>query len=191
MYKRQEVCLGLDDADLLNKASRAKNGSAFDALWAGNTSRHNGDHSAADMALLNALAFWTGKDAVRMDRLFRQSGLMRPKWDESHGTSTYGAMTVDKAIADCREVYTGLQPILTASGEPIDPYRGTDDANADLFLRQHGADVRYCPPWDKWILWTGTHWRIDDRLDIDRMTADIPRQLYNPSCHLPCFRRQN
>src|SRR5439155_6898238 len=26
------------------------------------------------------LAFWTRRDAARMDRLFRQSGLMRPKW---------------------------------------------------------------------------------------------------------------
>ena len=167
-----------DDQALLNKASRSKSGSLFNALWVGDLSAHNGDHSAADLALLNLLAFWTGKDAPRMDRLFRQSGLMRPKWNEMHGATTYGDASISKAIAQGGAVYTGLQPILTASGEPIDPYRGTDDANADLFLHQHGNDVRYCPPWDDWLLWSGSHWRRDDRLGIDRLTADLPRFLY-------------
>ena len=60
----------------------------------------------------------------------------------------------------------------------LDAYRGTDDANAALLLGMHGADIRYCPPWEKWLLWSGTHWRIDDALDIERRAADIPRLLY-------------
>ena len=56
-------------------------------------------------------------------------------------------------------------------------FRGTDDANADLLLKLHGADIRYCPPWDKWLLWAGSHWQIDTRLDIDRLSADVPRAL--------------
>lgn len=40
------------------------------------------DRSAADQALLQHLAFWTGKDGERMLRLMRRSGLVRPKWDE-------------------------------------------------------------------------------------------------------------
>jgi putative DNA primase/helicase len=105
-----EASLDLDDAALLDKARNAKNGSSFNALWSGDTSRHGGDHSSADMALLNALAFWTNKDSDRMDRLFRQSGLMRPKWDVVHdpeGQRTYGQISIDKAIADCREGYSG------------------------------------------------------------------------------------
>ena len=99
----------LDDMTLLDKAGNARNGSEFNALWSGDTSRHNDDHSAADLALLNILAFWTGKDSSRMDQLFRQSGLMRDKWDEAHYSDgqTYGQVSIDKAIADCREVYSG------------------------------------------------------------------------------------
>ena len=48
------------------------------------------------------LAFWTGRDAERMDALFRKSGLMRPKRDEKHGAQTYGEMTIGKAIKDTR-----------------------------------------------------------------------------------------
>jgi putative DNA primase/helicase len=44
------------------------------------------------------LAFWTGKDAERMDQLFRLSGLYRPKWDERHGARTYGEVTIANAI---------------------------------------------------------------------------------------------
>ncbi|MFQ7644172.1 hypothetical protein, partial [Ruthenibacterium lactatiformans] len=45
------------------------------------TYRPTPSHSEADIALCNALAWWTNCDAARVDRLFRQSGLMREKWD--------------------------------------------------------------------------------------------------------------
>ncbi|MBK8752817.1 MAG: hypothetical protein IPL99_14780 [Candidatus Competibacteraceae bacterium] len=99
--------LDLNDATLLTKAQASrKGGSQFTALWSGDLSAHNGDHSAADLALCNALAFWTGKDPARMDRLFRQSDLMRPKWDERRGEQTYGERTLAAAIEGTREVFT-------------------------------------------------------------------------------------
>jgi putative DNA primase/helicase len=178
----------LDDAALLDKARRARNGAEFERLWSGDTSGHGGDDSAADLALCNILAFWTGGDPDRIDRLFRQSGLMRPKWDTRRGESTYGAATIAKAIESTRETYSGRPPepqrpeAGAANVEPtaldLDPYRGTDEANAALFLSLHGADVRYCPPWDKWLLWTGSHWRIDDLMDVARLAGDMPRELY-------------
>lgn len=101
--------LDLDDAALLDKAHAARNGGDFERLWAGDTSGHGSDDSAADLALCNHLAFWTGGDADRIDRLFRQSGLMREKWDEVHFADgrTYGQATLDKAIAGCTTVYSG------------------------------------------------------------------------------------
>jgi hypothetical protein len=39
------------------------------------------DASSADAALAQHLAFWTGKDCARMDRLMRRSALAREKWD--------------------------------------------------------------------------------------------------------------
>jgi predicted RNase H-like nuclease (RuvC/YqgF family) len=42
-----------------------------------------------------------------MDSLFRDSGLMRPKWDEVHYAdgSTYGAKTIQRAICRTTEFY--------------------------------------------------------------------------------------
>ncbi|MBR1485624.1 MAG: hypothetical protein IJ859_01610 [Synergistaceae bacterium] len=99
----------LSDTELLEKIFNSKNGSEVKALFDGDTSRHGGDESAADLALCNHLAFWTKGDAVRMDNLFRQSRLMREKWDRPTGGSTYGAITINKAIQSMRNAYTGKQ----------------------------------------------------------------------------------
>lgn len=93
-------------SDLIDKARKAANGNQFILLYdLGDTSKHNNDDSSADLALCNMLAFWTGKDALLMDSLFRQSALMRAKWDESRGRLTYGQMTIDKAINGCTEIF--------------------------------------------------------------------------------------
>lgn len=97
--------LTLEDADLLNRARNARNGAAFSRLWEGDISGYQ-SQSEADIALCNQLAFWTGRDPQRMDKLFRQSGLMRDKWDRRQSGSTYGALTIQNACQSCREVYT-------------------------------------------------------------------------------------
>jgi primase-polymerase (primpol)-like protein len=63
------------------------------ALWRGDTSAYGDDHSRADQALCCHLAFWTNYDAERIDRMFRRSGLMRPKWE----ANSYREATLGKA----------------------------------------------------------------------------------------------
>ncbi|WP_121820069.1 phage NrS-1 polymerase family protein [Halostella salina] len=96
----------LSDAALLERAQAAKNGAKFDRLWRGDTSGYD-SHSEADMALCSLLAFWTGGDATRMNRLFTSSGLHRTKWDDVHFSdgSTYGEKTVERAISGTSEYY--------------------------------------------------------------------------------------
>ncbi len=40
-----------------------------------------------------------------MDKLFRRSGLMRPKWDSKRGSETYGSKTIARAIGQTGETY--------------------------------------------------------------------------------------
>jgi hypothetical protein len=88
----------LTDEQVLAKARTCpKTGKSFQALWNGSTRGHGGDHSAADLALCNYLRYWCGRDMVQVDRLFRQSKLMRDKWDEKRGETTYGRWTLDRA----------------------------------------------------------------------------------------------
>ena len=76
----------------------SRHGSEISALFNGDISNYGGDDSRADLALASYLAFWTDNDLTRMDSLFRQSKLMRPKWDEKRGSLTYGEMTLRKAL---------------------------------------------------------------------------------------------
>src|SRR5579875_5893 len=85
---------GLSDTALIERAFRAKSGFRFRKLWSGDISDYGGDHSRADAALCRMLAFWTGGDCERIDRLFRMSGLMRDKWDRRTGQETYGTRTI-------------------------------------------------------------------------------------------------
>ena len=123
------------DDDILQRASVAKNGAKFRALWDGDTSGHGDDHSRADASLCTILAQWCRGDKGRVDRLFRRSGLMRPKWDERHAAdgSTYGTMTVRRA---CEEWCTQSHPARpTAHGSDGDAAGGRKAALSG----RHGA----------------------------------------------------
>jgi hypothetical protein len=111
---------GLEDRDIIERASRARNGDTFRRLYEGDWSAYP-SHSEADLALCNTLAFWTGRDGAAMDRIFRSSGLMRPKWDERHfGPRTYGQETIAKASAACANTYTPPPPRIH-NPEPVAP----------------------------------------------------------------------
>ena len=94
------------DSELLEKMFSSFHGGKILALYNGDILSYDNDESRADLALCNYFAFWTNNDLVRMDRLFRKSGLMRPKWDEKRGSQTYGELTLRKALRS--EGYSAL-----------------------------------------------------------------------------------
>lgn len=76
------------------------------------------DHSSADYALCNHLAFWTGRDCERVDRLFRRSALYRDKWERSD----YRTDTVIKAVSACQSVYNRpAAPAPSDGPESVEP----------------------------------------------------------------------
>jgi primase-polymerase (primpol)-like protein len=87
-------CRPEDDGELIRQACEAANGAEFKRLWEGKWEGFYPSQSEADLALCHRLAYWTDGDLVAMDRLFRRSGLMRPKWDEDTGYGTYGYRTL-------------------------------------------------------------------------------------------------
>lgn len=104
---REAQAVTLSDDEVLSKAmNNPKMGGAFLALYNGDWQGKYGSQSEADQAFCNYLAFWTGCNDDQMDRIFRSSGLIRPKWDEKHGLMTYGEKTITKACDDCTEVYS-------------------------------------------------------------------------------------
>jgi putative DNA primase/helicase len=95
----------LSDEEIIKKASSSrKNGQKFSAIWVGRWNDYFNSWSEADSSVVFTLAFYT-KDAAQIDRMFRTSGLMRPKWDEKHGAQTYGQMTIAKVLAQVTGQY--------------------------------------------------------------------------------------
>ncbi len=113
--------LSLDDAAIVQRARSAANGHKFDQLWSGSTSAHGEDSSAADLALLSLLAFYT-QDEAQLNRLFRQSGLMREKWERAD----YRSRTIARAL-NRSEFYGPPARIITRIG----PETTVSDAGAD------------------------------------------------------------
>ena len=110
------------DTELLDRIRASRQGAPFNRLWAGDTSDHADDDSAADLALCNILVWWTNHDIARVDMLFRQSGLMREKWDSRRGDSTYGARTMETANAG---ITGGYEPATRTNGHTSSAGRGT------------------------------------------------------------------
>jgi hypothetical protein len=98
-----------DDDELIRRMLNARQSAAASLgdkaslrqLWAGEVEQ-NSEH---DMALAAHLAFWTGCDAERMERLMRRSGMKREKWNTHRPGGTYLTMTIENAIAGCSAVY--------------------------------------------------------------------------------------
>ena len=87
------------DREIIAKAETGHDGVEFQALMQGK--QFVDDNSTNDWKLVRKLAFYSGGNAELMDQIFRQSGLMRDKWDRRYGQDnlTYGEKTIRNAIA--------------------------------------------------------------------------------------------
>ena len=85
----------IEDDDLTERAMSARNGEKFRRLWEGHWEGYP-SRSEADLALCSLLAFWT-QDPEQIDRLFRQSGLTRKKWEKR---ADYRRGTIEKALGE-------------------------------------------------------------------------------------------
>ena len=54
-------------------------------------------------------------------------------------------------------------------------YLCADAGNAERLVDRHGANLRYCYPWGKWLLYDGARWRVDDRGAVVRLARTCIR----------------
>lgn len=174
----QFVRLEMSDTDIINKARACATGQVFQLLYDGAWQGLFNSQSEADLALCGQLAFWCQKDEEQIDRIFRSSGLMRPKWDEKRGAVTYGQMTVTKAVAKCSDVYTphrGQDDTKLALGlfgkrkeVRRKQYDRTDTGNAHRLFDKCNGEIHYSYARKKWYYWTGKLWALDETGEIKK-----------------------
>jgi putative DNA primase/helicase len=190
--------LDLPDNELIQRALAAKNGAEFGRLWSGDFAAYP-SQSEADQAFCNYLAFWTGNDPVSVDRLFRQSGLYREKWNRKD----YRERTIKNAVSSTREVYSpserGPRLVLKKDAEketaesstvPTRPdvtsgLNLTDMGNAERLVAMSGGDIRYCHNWDKWITWDNSRWIRDEAGTVERLAKRAARSIYAEASNEP------
>lgn len=159
----------LTDESVISKAMASKQGEKFKSLWNG-TIPEDKSHSEADQALCTILAFWCGGDTAQMDRLFRQSGLMREKWERDD----YSTATLDNAVAITTEFYKPIavdsaadefnettQALAQLNPARNNRYRNGDIGFGRLFADVHKRVARYVPERKKWYIYDGSRWVPD------------------------------
>jgi putative DNA primase/helicase len=202
-HEKENVTLNINDDDIIEKAISAKNGDLFAKLMDGSWAGLYASQSEADIALCNMLAFWTGRDADAIDRIFRRSGLYRDKWDERRPGGSYGSITIDDAIANCEKVYQpkkdGQRKRKATEAPPEDPpdyddgfeqfVKDQEDANkkksfslddignAERLVARYGEDIRYCFPFKQWLIWDEICWKHDTKGRIFEMARQTARSI--------------
>lgn len=177
----------LSDQEIIDKARNCKTGGVFQLLYSGQWQGIYSSQSEADLALCNHLAFWCQKDAQKMDRIFRTSGLMRDKWDKFRGQYTYGQKTIEQAISHCVDVYepqavsndTEIALAFFGKGQegvaelPKNHYDMTDTGNAQRLRDKYKGNIKYSYVRKKWYYWTGKIWAVDNTGEIKKLADEI------------------
>jgi putative DNA primase/helicase len=78
-----------------------------------------------------------------------------------NGPDDYVAVCGDQAFADLLD---GKAPPASPGDLTIQPLN--DYGNGQRLIVMHGQDVRFCPPFKKWLLWDGRRWKPDEANEI-------------------------
>ena len=149
----------IENDEKILKMAMNNNNKKFRSLFEGIVNDYNSE-SAAYLAFCSILAYYT-KDSEQIDRIFRRSKLLTPRWDEQRGEQTYGEIIIQKAtdfvISKKEDDLKKLK-----SGENIDHLpkmlKQTDLHNSEIFISIFGNSLRYCKDFKKWFHWDNITW---------------------------------
>lgn len=151
----------LSDEEVFSRAEAAKSSEEFIKLWNGEIPEGK-SHSEADLALCAHLAFWCSKDTTQMDRLFRQSGLYREKWDRVQSGTTYEQITLEKAFDGMSETYSPIGRLSKIEMVFV---------NQKAILKKYAEDNSFRNI--RFYVDDGVSGTTFDRTDFNRMIADV------------------
>lgn len=144
---RPEEGSGLTDAEVLRLCASSQGGQTFIRYYQGDWEKPedvNWSHSHADLSVCRRLVFFCRGDMAQMDRIFRESELMRDKWDRPLSGSTYGRVTMQNAIRGCTSFYDPnyKTPAETDFAEESTDTDGADDAEEAFNAVETGSEAQ-------------------------------------------------
>lgn len=63
-------------------------------------------------------------------------------------------------------------------GTPVTAYHLTDFGNAERLVDLHGKDLKFCHPFNKWLIWDGYRWTDDETGRLKRLCKSVIRGMY-------------
>lgn len=187
--------LDLNENEIIDAALRSKNAKRIEVFLKGGWEAFYSSQSEAEMAFANDLAFWTGRDYSKMDSIFRSSSLMRDKWDSKRKDSTYGADTLNKAIAECTTVYQPRKKeedfqLFVKENDSKESkkkkyYSYDDTGNAERFVDQNGKNIRYSYTNKNWYYYDEKVWVPDLTGEIKRLADEVVVAMKNEDIYIP------
>lgn len=184
----------LSIAEIIEKAESSSTGRRFKLFMNGGWEEFYPSHSEADLAFANDLAFWTGRDFQKMDTIFRNSSLIRDKYDEKHGKTTYGIGLLNKAINETTETYNPHKKQklkydfswLNNDEEDVHKSHSWDDTgNAERFMDRYGKIAKYSYIDRKWYIYNGSYWEMDVTGEIYKLIDSVVEDLKNEEVVIP------
>ena len=169
----------LSDNEVIEHAINSANGQIFKLLYDGKWQGMYESQSNADLAFANYLAFWTNKDFYQMDRIFRQSGLYREKYDRKTRDTTYGALLLEEAIRATKDTYLGNDFINSSSSKQKKHYTLDDTGNAERLIDMFYGDIKYNYDNNQWLIYNGTTWENDKTQKIMQKADTMLQELRN------------
>lgn len=176
----------LSEQEIINAALNSKNGMRFKLFLEGGWEQFYSSQSEADMAFANDLAFWTNRDYNMMDDIFRDSSLYREKWERKTGDSTYGEITLSKAINECTNVFTPKRQtddfniyLMDQEVKTIErkAYSYDDTGNAQRFTDIWGDYIRYSFIRKNWYFYNGKFWELDQSGEMKKLVDETLQQI--------------
>ncbi|ROR03388.1 phage/plasmid primase, P4 family, partial [Desulfosoma caldarium] len=107
-----------------------------------------------------------GREEVRMLTLALNKQKCKPVYDE-------------KYVNEWVDYWAGEWEAERAKGlDPDGRLHLTDLGNAKRFVAHHGANVRFCHLWGKWLLWDGTRWKCDETGYVRQLAKDVALSIH-------------
>ena len=183
----------LSISEIINRMLSSSRGQRDKLFMSGGWEKFYTSQSEADLAFANDLAFWTGKNFQKMDTIFRNSSLMRAKWDEKRGATTYGIATLNKAINDTVNTFStkddealNVYGFNQESSQKETPPRSWDDMGmAQRFLDMFPHSFLYSMVDKTWYVYNGSYWKQDNQGLIEKAADKVINNLKNEKHVIP------
>ena len=116
-----------------------------------------------------------------IERAVRDTAEKVRRGDPATGGKALEALvqSLPRKIAD----FLGWERFSLREGRGV--YLCADAGNAERLVDRHGANLRYCYPWGKWLVYDGARWRVDDRGAVVRLAKDAARSIFEEAKDAP------